>query len=806
MSVGSQHDNIVNVFDWKANTKIASNKVSAKVVAVSFSIDGNYFVTVGNRHVKFWYLEGGRRIKEPVPLMGRSAILGELRNNDFTAVACGKGDMADSTYAITRQGHLVEFNARRLLDKWVMCRTASANCIVTSAKYIFVGCGDAIVRCFNAETLEYVTTLPRTHFLGVDVAQGVHINHMMAAPANAKYPDCIAIVYDETRSKVSCIYNDHSLYIWDLRDVRRVGKSHSFLYHSACIWGVETVPFNYTKNNIPINLPSDCFLTCSSDDTIRVWGLDDCEVNEFYRKNIYSKDLLKVFYIDDELNFIKDMDNPILSTEKNLSYDGRNGVRCVKLNPTNGHLATGDRSGNIRIYNFNTLKLLSTIEAHDSEVLCLEYTNEKIKRKLLASASRDRLIHIFDVEQEYKILQTLDDHSSSITSVRFVGVANDFSMISCGADKSIIFRNFQHNFFARGNNSAGKATLYDMEVDSNSKHILTACQDRNIRVYSTQTAKQTKTFRGSHSEEGSLIKLCLDLSGIYIATSCTDKTLSVYDYYSNECMARMSGHSELVTGLKFTNDCKHLISASGDGCVFIWQVPHDMIVTMQARMAQQAMRMGHPPVIPRPMNSNFIVENNERVSAGSPPNMYMQEIQPTANYRFSEVGQLPQWAKRKTSVEEQQSASPLLGTSPVQTQKPRGRWAQRGQFDAETLDLRSIVESPFGPERQAERFGTNLINNNTPTSGYNSAGSKDVYGNAYLSEDSSIDSGRENRRDLKFSKQEITGQKNMHSLNSESNTEHDDHDGDIEDMSDGERTNSDHGLIYYPSGGHATPT
>lgn len=35
----------------------------------------------------------------------------------------------------------------------------------------------------------------------------------------------------------------------------------------------------------------------------------------------------------------------------------------------------------------------------------------------------------------------------------------------------------------------------------------------------------------------------------------------------------------------------------------------------------------------------------------------------------------------------------------------------------------------------------------------------------------------------------------MNSLNSESNTEHD---GDVEDISDGERTSSDHGLIFYP--------
>ena len=30
-------------------------------------------------------------------------------------------------------------------------------------------------------------------------------------------------------------------------------------------------------------------------------------------------------------------------------------------------------------------------------------------------------------------------------------------------------------------------------------------------------------------------------------------------------MATMAGHSELVTGLAFSNDCRHLISVSGDG-------------------------------------------------------------------------------------------------------------------------------------------------------------------------------------------------------------------------------------------------
>jgi len=37
------------------------------------------------------------------------------------------------------------------------------------------------------------------------------------------------------------------------------------------------------------------------------------------------------------------------------------------------------------------------------------------------------------------------------------------------------------------------------------------------------------------------------------------------EFDSGECVASMSGHSEVVTGLKFSVDCKNLISVGGDG-------------------------------------------------------------------------------------------------------------------------------------------------------------------------------------------------------------------------------------------------
>lgn len=135
---------------------VAANKVSSKVTAVSFSDDSSYFVTAGNRHVKFWYLdhaktskviasaarrqppEGNGRIlnrvccsfvqvNATVPLLGRSGLLGELRNNFFSDVACGRGRQASSTFCITSSGLLCEFNDRRLLDKWVELRVSGCD-------------------------------------------------------------------------------------------------------------------------------------------------------------------------------------------------------------------------------------------------------------------------------------------------------------------------------------------------------------------------------------------------------------------------------------------------------------------------------------------------------------------------------------------------------------------------------------------------------------------------------------------------------------------------------------------------------
>jgi len=308
----------------------------------------------------------------------------------------------------------------------------------------------------------------------------------------------------------------------------------------------------------------------------------------------------------------------------------------------------------------------------------------------------------------------------------------------------------------------------------------------------------------------------------------------------------------VVTGLKFTNDCRHLISASGDGCIFIWQVPHDMIVTMQARMSQQRLRSGHAP-LPRPLAP---ISPPDGIVLESPTSEIEQpQLQPKFGVaeRFSDVGQLPQWAMRKAAADSDSGALSIptpsggsatvpgmhaassmgnLSSSPSQQMtglapRARGRWAQRSTQLETADDLRSNSESPLGTVSSVGgHSGVNV-----QTSDYNSASSKDItYNQTYLSEDSSIDSGMETRRgELKFigssnngtvvtvssvSSMAVSASNGAMSTGSGAaqqrlqlpdkrlkpglrfDTHTHDHDGDVEDISDGERTSSDHGMFY----------
>ncbi|XP_056229532.1 WD repeat-containing protein 62 isoform X2 [Seriola aureovittata] len=700
VSVGYQHDMTVSVWDWRKGSIIASNKVSSRVFAVSFSQDNSYFVTAGNRHVKFWYLDASkeRRVNSTVPLIGRSGLLGDHKNSVFSGVTCGRGLMASSTYCITSSGLLCLFNSSRQLEAWVNLKTSSASCLAVSEDFIFCGCADGLIRVFSPSNLQYITTLHRPHRLGVDLTQSAQHGLLPASPG-AQYPDTLALTFDPTAKHLTCVYNDHSLYVWDVKDVRNVGKLYSALYHSSCVWSAEVYP--ELSDASQACLPPSSFLTCSSDNTIRLWHTDPPTIH----RNLYSNDLLKILYVGENTQHL------LAEGERGeaAGADGKAGIRVLGISPDGQHLAAGDRCGNLRIFGLEFLDELVKIEAHDSEVLCLEFSPTSTGVKLLASASRDRLIHIFNLEKNYSLEQTLNDHSASITAVKFAGESPEVRMVSCGADKSIYFQTAEKTeeglSFSRSHHLVEKTTLYDMDLDSSRTHVAIACQDRNVRVYNVETGKLKKCLKGSSSDEGALLKVQMDVSGSFFATSCSDKNISIFDYESGECVATLFGHSEIVTCMRFSQDCRHLITASGDSCVFVWTLDSQMTATMRKRRGVRL--KGAPETCSRKQldirRETFItvpssqMEEEEEEEEGEADLSTPARLQSAHEAQLLQTnGKLPMWF-RKLQGEGGASLIVQSGTEPRQV---RSRWTE--QLNPLTI-CSNFSPSPTKEEEEEQR-------------------------------------------------------------------------------------------------------
>ncbi|CAI2726372.1 unnamed protein product [Schistosoma spindalis] len=287
-------------------------------------------------------------------------------------------------------------------------------------------------------------------------------------------------------------------------------------------------------------------------------------------------------------------------------------VRTICISPDGRHLAAGDRDGSLRVYSLETLKLCYQIPAHDNEILSLNFFQSYSVPQLLllCSASRDRMIHIFDPNKEYSRVQTISDHSGAIFSAKIIETDDgEIRLISCGMDKSLLFRilepdeSGQTAHFALEHHLVGRHSQLDAAITpllpssienrmnsmNRKRYLAVACQDRRLRIYNVVTARPIRCYRGSYTEDGFLVRCSIDPTGSLIATSGSDKQLNLFHLLTGESIATLYGHSELCLGLKFLPNLRYLISVSADSCIFVWRLSTNLAQYLHERITASCM-------------------------------------------------------------------------------------------------------------------------------------------------------------------------------------------------------------------------
>ncbi|KAG1065519.1 hypothetical protein G6F41_009195 [Rhizopus arrhizus] len=354
------------------------------------------------------------------------------------------------------------------------------------------------------------------------------------------------------------------------------------------------------------------------------------------------------------------MQTSLSSTRENLTEDQYPdyGIRSLKMSLDGQWMASGDRSGNLRVHNMENWDLLSYQEAHDSEILSIDLTTGPDKPNLIATGSRDRLLHIFDMRSNCQLVQSLDDHSSSITAVKFSEDAT--KLISSGADKGIIFRQRQHPItpfhdasprpFLTYHNHSGRGTVFDMALDTSGRYVAAATGERKLYVFSVESGKPFRVCKPETSDEvgkeqsgGSLINIDLDpFSGTYAVTSGSDRCIRLFDLTNSTCIEKVAAHSELITAVKFvkTNSEENslrVVSTCSDGTIFVWKVSSDIVVKMCARGGMRLKPEENKQFgLQRPIQQQQQPQRTRRVST-------LTAIRPTAS-----ISQMIRQGERKT--------------------------------------------------------------------------------------------------------------------------------------------------------------
>lgn len=115
------------------------------------------------------------------------------------------------------------------------------------------------------------------------------------------------------------------------------------------------------------------------------------------------------------------------------------------------------------------------------------------------------------------------------------------------------------------------SAVYCVLYDRTGKYVITGADDLLVKVWSSSDGRLLATFRGASAE---IMDIAVNFDNTLLAAGSLDKVLRVWCFQTMSPVAVLSGHSGMITSVKFcpisSNGIYYLVSTSSDGSVAFW--------------------------------------------------------------------------------------------------------------------------------------------------------------------------------------------------------------------------------------------
>lgn len=125
--------------------------------------------------------------------------------------------------------------------------------------------------------------------------------------------------------------------------------------------------------------------------------------------------------------------------------------------------------------------------------------------------------------------------------------------------------------------------IKDIIVTSDGSEIVSASQDKTIRVWDARTGKEKRKILGEIGigTRGGISAIALSKNDKYLAIGgqLINSPLRIYNFQTGQLLKVLRSHKKPVIDLSFSKDSRYLISGSGDKTAKIWDVDNNFALT-----------------------------------------------------------------------------------------------------------------------------------------------------------------------------------------------------------------------------------
>ncbi|USP74304.1 beta transducin-like protein HET-D2Y [Curvularia clavata] len=169
-------------------------------------------------------------------------------------------------------------------------------------------------------------------------------------------------------------------------------------------------------------------------------------------------------------------------------------------------------------------------------------------------------------------LQTLEGHSSGVTSVTF---SHDSTRLASASEDSTVKIWDASSGTCVHTLQGHSDAVMSVTFSHDSTRLASASDDRTVKIWNVSSGTCLQTLEG-HSSGVTSVTFSHDSTRL--ASASGDSTVKIWDASSGTCVHVLEGHSGWVTSVAFSHDSTWLASASADSTVKIWEASSGMCV------------------------------------------------------------------------------------------------------------------------------------------------------------------------------------------------------------------------------------